>query len=85
MKRNIIIIILLLLLTFTGWYAAHLRTKNSELYQLTQARDQEIVTWRNKHGNSQARVKTLEIDYKTLEGFYEDWVDSLSRELGNSS
>ena len=81
MKRNIIIIILLLLLSTVSWYVMHLRTKNAELYQLTQAQDQEATTWRNKHGNSQARVKTLEIDYKTLEGLYEDWVDSLSREL----
>lgn len=73
--------VLLLLLSGAGAYIYHLRDKNKQLYQVGQARGWEVVKWRNAHGNSQARIKTLQADYKNLEGTYQDWVDSLSKQL----
>lgn len=72
---------LLLVLGLGVWGLAKLHRQNTEYEHLAQARGWEVVKWRNRHGNSQARIKTLQSSRDALEVFYQDWVDSLAQQV----
>ncbi len=79
--ERIIILLLLLALGFGFWKLRQISFQNASYQRLGQSQGWEIVEWRNKFNNSQARIKTLQSGQEALEAFYQDWVDSLSHQM----